>query len=199
MRGAAKLPMVLGALVVVAVIVVGVGESRRRAKLSEEAQAGGQASSQTPGNAGGAAQAPAPVPVETSMDLLPSMVGRGKDVYKGPASIQLNVNSQQRIAFGLVSLDETSNFGRSKEVQAALEHLPCGSGGLGEVSISCEIPAGKTYVLTVADVREELRSADGGYVAVRRAKKGETTEGTQYNNEVKISTTYTAITAPNGK
>jgi hypothetical protein len=197
MRGAAKLPVVLGALVVVAVIVVGVGESRRRAKLSEDAQAGGAASSETAGNAGGAA--PAPVPVETSMDLLPSMIARGKEVYKGPGSIQLNVNSQQRIAFGLVSLDETNNFFRSKDLQGALDRLPCGSGGLGEVSISCEIPAGKTYVLIVTDVREELRSADGGYVTVRRGKRNENVEGTQYNNEVKISTTYTAIAAPNGK
>jgi hypothetical protein len=195
MRGAVNIPVLTGAFLVVAVIVVGVGESRRRAKLSEESQAGGAASSPTPGNAGGAAKPP----IETTVNLLPSMIARVGEPYKGPASIQMNFYSQWRIAFGLVSLDETNNYGKSRELESAVNRLPCGSGGSEEISISCEIPAGKTYILMVADVREELRSADGGYVAVRRAKKGESGEGTQYNNEVKISTTYTAIAAPGGK
>jgi hypothetical protein len=195
MRGAVKMRVLIGGFLVAALIVVGVGESRRRAKLSEEPQPGGQASSSMPTNAGGAAKPP----TETSVNLLPSMVGRVGEPYKGPASIELKLYAQWRIAFGLVSLDETDNYGKSNQIESAMNRLPCGSGGSEEISVSCEIPAGKTYILMVADVREPLRSADGGYVAVRRPKKGDTSEGTQYNNEVKISTTYTVLPTPNGK
>lgn len=90
MRGAVNIPVLTGAFLVVAVIVVGVGESRRRAKLSEESQAGGAASSPTPGNAGGAAKPP----IETTVNLLPSMIARVGEPYKGPASIQMNFYSQ---------------------------------------------------------------------------------------------------------
>jgi hypothetical protein len=48
MRGAAKMPLLIGAFLVVALIVVGVGESRRRAKLGEGPQPGGQAKRLSP-------------------------------------------------------------------------------------------------------------------------------------------------------
>jgi hypothetical protein len=131
--------------------------------------------------------------------LLPSAIQRVGEVYKGHASIQINVSAQQRVSFGLVPTGETDKYPKASALLPAMERLPCGSGGSGQVSISCEIPSGNTYVLMVADVREPLRSADGDFVTVRREKKGQTTSSSQYNNAVTISATFTAIPPPTGK
>jgi hypothetical protein len=58
MRGAIKIPALIGVFLLLALIVIGVGESRRRAKLNDESQPDSQALSQTPNNPGGPAKPP---------------------------------------------------------------------------------------------------------------------------------------------
>jgi hypothetical protein len=195
MSGTVRMFLLIGAFVAVALIFIAVGESHRRARLNDDSRPDTQAGSQTPNNAASNAKPP----VETSAGMLPSAVQRVGDTFKGPASIQISANAQYRVAFGLVSYDDSGKYLNSSDLQAALEHLPCGTGGSGQVSISCEIPAGSIYVLWVADTREPLRAPDGGFVEVRRPKKGDPSSNPSYINSMTFTTTYTPLPAPNAK
>jgi hypothetical protein len=187
MRGTAKIPLLIGAFLVLVVILIALGEGYRRMKLNEDSQGDTTSASQTTNNS-------TPVetpPTEITIDLLPSQIQRFPTYYKGPATVQISIFAPNRISLALVPVEELGSYFKSEALTSNFEHLPCGTSGAEQLTAFCELPAGKTFALFIGDRREPLRRGDNGYVAVMRSKKGQ--PPAEYTNRVTGSVTLTVI------
>ena len=128
-------------------IVTGSGCGRSGAE--REANAEAQASQQE-------SATPSWMPAFSSMvSLRPGQVKSILPGVSGPFQVRVIVNARQKVSFGLVPKSEVGNYTSPRQVENAMEHLPCGSGGVGALSRLCELGAqDKDFLLVVADLRD---------------------------------------------
>jgi hypothetical protein len=158
MRGGIKVPVLVAAFVVAVIAFVGISEGMRRAKLEAQAEEAKEKLQSASENSGSSAVYYLP-PSQSNVILTPGSVKQAPGLYSGPATLRVTVESQQRIAFGLVSKAELNDYSSANKVEYAVERLPCASAGTGNVTISCELPAeAKDLTLVIADLRDSAQA-----------------------------------------
>ena len=186
MRGGIKVPLLIGAFVLAVLIFIGISESNRRAKLNEDSQESSQADQEKSSNSTSFVLPP----TASSIGLTPGEVKQAGGPYKGPRTLRVSVDAQQRVSFGLVPKSELSNYSTPKKVEAGMEHLLCGSGGTGHVSIACELPAdAQDLTLVVADLRDSYQATRDMFA--KSDKKESTPAAASYVNTATITIAMT--------
>lgn len=113
-----------------------------------------------PAGATSTAGQPSFMPVfSTSVPLRAGEVKSIAPGVSGPMSVRVMVNTKERVSFGLVRKSELSNYSTAKQLEAAMESLPCASGGTGNMTRSCELgETDKDFTLVVADLRDSSQA-----------------------------------------
>lgn len=94
-----------------------------------------------------------------TLSLKPGEVKPVQPGVSGPMSVRVTVDAKDRVAFGLVRKSELSNYTSPKQIEAAMESLPCATGGTGNMSRSCELgDTDKDFLLVVADLRDAAKA-----------------------------------------
>ena len=153
MRGASKIGLVV--VVMALGVFVWMKESQRRERL--EAPTSEREAQPEPAAQSGS---PAWIPGYSGTVILSAgSVKPAASSYKGPLSLRVIVNSKERVSFGFVSRSELNKYSFAKQLESAMERLPCGGGGQGSVSRSCELASTDTdMVLAVADLRDSSQA-----------------------------------------
>lgn len=151
-----------------------------------DAKAGAQASPQD------AASDPSKPFVSSTVSLRPGQVTIIRPGVSGPAEVRVVVKAPQKVSFGFAPQGEMSDYQRSWQVENAMVRLPCGSGGEGEVTRSCEFGAeARNLLLVVADLRDFKQTTRAHFDEKRRGDPEPS-----YSNTIEVSI-YVA-NSPNG-
>ena len=107
------------------------------------------------GTAPNSSAAPSFVPVASQKATLEAgKVQQLTQSFRGPLRMRLMVHASQQVSFALVPKDRVNDYRFANDVGAAMDKMPCGSGGTGSLTISCELTEADTgMVLLVADMR----------------------------------------------
>jgi hypothetical protein len=137
------------ALVTAAILFVAAGAGCSHSNSERAANAEEQASQQ-------ASSTPSWMPaISTTLALSPGEVKSVPPGVSGPFQVRVTVNAKQKVSFGLVPKTELSNYTSPRQVENAMERLPCATGGIGSLSRGCELSAtDKDFLLVVADLRD---------------------------------------------
>ena len=191
MQGGIKLALIVVGCVIALAVLVGVGESNRRAKLEKEREALETQDKPKP---------------EGTVDVgNPNLTGREAKLtigagntatfqgsYDGPLSLRVSVDAPYKVSFGLVPKAQREKYYQSKNVEAAMEKIPCGSGGTGPMSISCDLTSdNKDMVLVIADLRDSFQAIRAATTKTQKSP----VKQEEFFNVVTVSVAVTKIPA----
>ena len=169
--------------------VAGFGLGCQRPEIAPDAGADENSPSSAPSTSGQPSFMPA---FSTTLYLRAGEVKSVPPGASGPVTLRVMVNAKDRVSFGLVRKSDLSKYSSPKQVEAAMESLPCASAGAGNMSRGCELgDTDKDFILMVADLRD---SAQATRDLFDTKKKPDAAAG--YFNSVEVSI-YIAL--PPGK
>lgn len=193
MQGGIKLVLVVAGCVIAMAVFVGVSESNRRAKLEKEREALEAQDNPKPGSMVDVGN-PNLAGSEAKLTIGAGNTATLQGSYNGPLSLRVSVNAPYKVSFGLVPKAQREKYYQSKNVEAAMEKIPCGSGGTGAMAISCDLTAeNKDMVLVIADLRDSTQVMRSINELVKNRKSPAKPE--EYFNIVNVSVAVTKIAA----
>jgi len=148
-------------VLVIALCVTGCRESEA-SRANRERYA--QREAEMEGTGPNSSAVPAFIPVASQKATLEAgKVQQLTQSFRGPLRVRLMVHASQQVSFALVPKDRVNDYRSANDVGAAMEKMPCGSGGTGNLTISCELTDADTgMVLIVADMRSGSSSSSSG-------------------------------------